>query len=78
MIEPTCVHCDATSFVHEFTLMTTDNFSVVCDAFSIVEGHILIIPKAHISCVGAFSKELFKEFMQIYDQCSLFIKKHME
>jgi diadenosine tetraphosphate (Ap4A) HIT family hydrolase len=40
----------------------------------LIEGHVLIIPKDHISCSGAFSSELFTEFTALYKKFSDFLK----
>jgi len=69
-----CPHCDPNSFALKHPLLITDNFYMVCDVHSITEGHILILPKDHISCVGAFSPELFAEFTDLYDRVSKFEK----
>ncbi len=69
-----CPHCDHTSFAMERPLLVTDTFFVVCDVHPLTEGHILIIPKEHIACVGAFSDKLFEEFLTLYRQASSFIK----
>jgi diadenosine tetraphosphate (Ap4A) HIT family hydrolase len=68
-----CLHCNPASFAFETLLETTANFFTVCDANPIVEGHVLIIPKAHISCVGGYSSELFKEFAELNEKVSHFL-----
>ena len=62
-------------FAPEHKLLETKNFNVVADDNPLVEGHILIIPKENISCVGEFSDELLTEFGQLYDQTSDFLQK---
>lgn len=47
---------------------------MVCDVHPLTEGHILIIPKDHISCTGAFSPDLFTEFSKLYDRFYDFVK----
>ena len=73
-LQKNCPHCDPKSFALKHPLITTDNFTVVCDVHPLIEGHILIIPKAHLSCVGEFSKPLFKEFLSLYQKTSKFLK----
>lgn len=73
--QPNCPHCDEASLALQHPLLVTDNFYVVCDIHPLTEGHILIIPKKHISCVGAFSPALFSEFTQLYSKFSQFILK---
>lgn len=70
-----CPHCDHASFALEKPLFVTDTFYVVCDVHPLIEGHILIIPKQHISCAGAFSKQIFTEFLSLYQQVSKFVKE---
>ena len=72
-IKEKCPHCDTTSQAFKYTLEQTDNFFVVCDANSIVEGHILIIPKEHVSCIAEYSDELFKEFLELNNKVSKFL-----
>jgi diadenosine tetraphosphate (Ap4A) HIT family hydrolase len=61
-----CVHCDLNSAALAHPLADSENFRIVCDGYPIVEGHILVIPKEHLSCTGAFSKELFIELEEQY------------
>jgi len=74
MTDPNCVHCNPRSFALEQPLLVADNFYVVCDVHPLIEGHLLIIPKDHISCAGAFSSELFTEFSALYKKFSDFLK----
>ncbi|MFZ5845012.1 MAG: HIT domain-containing protein [Patescibacteria group bacterium] len=69
-----CPHCDLQSFALEHPLFTTENFLVVCDVHPLVEGHLLIIPRKHISCVGEYSEAMFLEFKDLYSQFSYFVK----
>ncbi len=73
-IKAHCPHCDQTSTAYTYLLERTDSFSIVSDANPIIEGHILIIPKDHVSCIGGYSKKLFKEFMELDTKVSQFIK----
>jgi len=70
-----CPHCDRTSQAFASFLEETEYFFVVCDGHPIIEGHILIIPKSHISCLGEYSDELFNEFFDLYKKVSTFIEK---
>lgn len=60
-----CPHCDG-GFGLKYVLYNDNNFWVVCDVHPITEGHILIIPKDHISCMGALSYELFNKYENLY------------
>ncbi|MBI2010432.1 MAG: HIT family protein [Candidatus Chisholmbacteria bacterium] len=72
---PDCPHCNSASLALERSLKETENFRVVCDVHPLTEGHLLIIPKQHISCMGAFSKTLFVEFDKLYQLFSRFISR---
>jgi len=69
-----CPHCDKDSFALEQPLKETENFRVVCDVHPIIEGHILIIPKEHISCIGEYNSKLLKEFDDLYLEITKFLK----
>lgn len=70
----TCAHCNKNSIALNHTINESANFRVVCDMHPLTEGHLLIIPNKHISCVGAFLDDLFYEFFILYKQFSDFIK----
>jgi len=72
-IRKDCPHCRLGSFALEHPLYETKNFRIICDVHPLTEGHILIIPKLHLSCIGAFPKDLFKEFSKIYSDISNFL-----
>ena len=69
-----CPHCDQTSDAYTYLLETTQFFSVVCDYHPLLEGHLLIIPKKHLSCVGEYPEPLYQEFISLYKKYSEFIK----
>ena len=62
-------------FAPEHTLLETENFLVSADDHPLVEGHLLIIPKENISCVGEFPPKLLDEFTNLYDQTRNFVKE---
>lgn len=70
-----CPHCDFNSEAYKYLLERTANFSIVCDAHPITEGHILIIPKQHLSCIGEYPKDIYGEFMVIYQKIADFLSK---
>ncbi len=74
-IRKNCPHCNAGHVALKFVLKETENFRVVCDYNPLTEGHILIIPKAHISCVGEMDDDHFFEFKELYNHFSEFLKK---
>ena len=61
-------------FAPEHTLLETEHFRISADDHPITEGHLLIIPKENLSCVGEFSPELMEEFTTLYDQSRNFVK----
>lgn len=74
-ISEICPHCDSKSLALKHKLKQTKEFNIVCDVHPLCEGHILIIPKEHISCIGAYSESLFKEFESLYSDVSDFMNK---
>ncbi len=75
-IEKNCPHCNRESFAFKHPLEETQNFLIICDAHPLVEGHILIVPKDHYSCIGEYPDSIFKEFKEVYDRVSAFIKEN--
>lgn len=73
-IKKNCPHCNPNSFALKHPLKETGNFWVVCDVYPLIEGHILIIPKQHLSCVGEYPDNLLAEFVKLYHRCSKFLK----
>lgn len=72
-IKTNCPHCKITSQAFTYMLEETDNFYIVCDAHPLIEGHILIIPKQHISCVGEYPEALFRKFLKLNEKVSQFL-----
>jgi diadenosine tetraphosphate (Ap4A) HIT family hydrolase len=70
-----CPHCDPASEAFEDLLEETANFRVVSDHHPLCAGHILIIPKEHLSCVGEYSSEILAEFVRQYQIVSAFVLK---
>ncbi len=56
-----------------YLLEETEDFRVACDFNPLTEGHILIVPKKHISCVGEYPEDLFNKFLVVYEKVSRFI-----
>lgn len=73
-IKKDCPHCNPHSFALKHPLSKTRHFWVVCDVHPLIEGHILIIPKKHISCIGEYPEDLLKKFIKLYSKCWQFIK----
>lgn len=74
-IKANCPHCDSISQAFRYPLEETSDFYVVCDAHPLTEGHILIIPKQHTSCVGEYPEGMFKEFLKLNEKVSDFLVK---
>jgi diadenosine tetraphosphate (Ap4A) HIT family hydrolase len=72
-VRKNCPYCDTKSRAFLFALEETKNFYIVCDPNPITEGHILIIPKIHISCVGEYSRELFNDFIEADKKVRVFL-----
>jgi len=77
-IRKNCPHCHVESQAFTYILEKTKNFYIVCDSHSLIEGHILIIPKNHISCISKYSKEEFTEFINLNDKVSEFLLKEFK
>jgi diadenosine tetraphosphate (Ap4A) HIT family hydrolase len=73
-IRANCPHCNHHSFALNHVLKMTENFLVVCDGHPLTEGHILIIPKAHLSCIGEYPPNMLGEFVGLYLQTKRFIE----
>lgn len=73
MRKSSCPHCDPASFALRNVLQETKNFYIVCDVHPLTEGHILIIPKKHLSCIGELPEKLFQEFVRLYDKVAKFL-----
>jgi diadenosine tetraphosphate (Ap4A) HIT family hydrolase len=74
-IRKNCPHCDPRSHAFEYPLEDpTDDFYLLCDPNNIVEGHLLVIPKQHLSGIGEFSSALLEKFKPIHERVSEFVK----
>jgi len=73
-IKDHCPHCDPKSQALKNVIEETQHFRVVCDRYPICEGHLLIIPKKHLSCVGEYEEALFLEFSKLYNNYQQAIK----
>ena len=72
-IKKNCPHCDLSSQAFRYPLEQTKDFYLVVDSHPIVEGHILIIPKPHVSCIGAYPQQLFEDFIKLNSKVSEFL-----
>ncbi|MDA2922558.1 HIT family protein [Patescibacteria group bacterium AH-259-L07] len=70
--EKDCAHCPG-GLGLEYPLYDDNLFWVVCDVHPLIQGHILIIPKEHISTMGNLSEDAFKKYVDLYSKVKSFI-----
>lgn len=73
--EKKCRHCPGGEQLKD-PLFENEYFWVVCDFHPLAQGHILIIPKNHISCFGALEEKAFLNFVDIYEKTKKFINEN--
>ena len=71
---PGCPHCPG-GVCLKYPLFEDEYFWTGCDAHPLVEGHIEIIPKEHISCMGALDDESFARYKALYEKVLNFLDK---
>ncbi|MFH0832333.1 MAG: HIT family protein [Candidatus Aenigmatarchaeota archaeon] len=69
-----CPHCPG-GFGLKYPLFHDDYFWIVCDAHPLTEGHILVIPKAHVPCMAALDNNAFVKFRELYENVSNFLNR---
>lgn len=69
-----CPHCDPKSFALKYPLYETNNFWIVCDVHPLTEGHVLIIPKKHLSCIGEYPTEILNDYVKLHEVFTNFVK----
>jgi diadenosine tetraphosphate (Ap4A) HIT family hydrolase len=69
-----CAHCPG-GLGLKYPLYQNDLFWIVCDAHPLIEGHILIIPQEHVSCMGALADAEFNEYKRLYEKVKHFINQ---
>lgn len=70
-----CPHCDRKCWAFDYMLKESQYFCILCDANPLIEGHVLIIPKRHVSCIGEYTPQEFAEFKKLYLLISEWIHK---
>ena len=68
-----CVFCrqqDLSNILHE-----TAHFLVLADHAPVVEGHLLVLPRAHFACYGAVPAALDAEFLALKAEVSAFCQQ---
>lgn len=56
-------------------LLESRNFAVVPSLGSLVEGWVLVVPKAHFICVGALPPELFQEMQHVQRAAAVTLRR---
>lgn len=74
MINEKCPHCTGGIGLQQ-PLYQDDRFWIVCDIHPLTEGHILIIPKEHISCIGVLNDKDFNNYKKLHSKVLDFINK---
>lgn len=75
-IKKNCPHCHPASFGLVDILVESKNFYIFCDPHPLTEGHLLIIPKKHLSCIGEYSNKLMDEFIELDKLASNFLAEN--
>lgn len=70
-----CPHCDRKGWAFEHALEETEHFVLICDSHPLLEGHLLIIPKRHVSCIGEYTPAELSEFLPLYAHAKRWVKE---
>ncbi|MCK4729768.1 MAG: HIT domain-containing protein [Candidatus Aenigmarchaeota archaeon] len=73
--EEGCAHCPG-GIGLQYPLSKDKILQVVCDVHPLVQGHILIIPKEHISCMGNLPDEKFARYEELYNKVKHFVSEY--
>lgn len=71
--DPTCPFCQRSEIAH--VLRETPRFLLAADHAPLVEGHLLIIPKAHYTCYGDVPAALDDELIEMKEQVRRFFTR---
>jgi diadenosine tetraphosphate (Ap4A) HIT family hydrolase len=63
-VENNCAFCDRTQF-EERIIAETDEYYCIATLGQITGGYVLVAPKEHILCIGAFNQEQIDSFIRI-------------
>lgn len=69
-----CLHCDPSSPTFNYRLQDAGEFHVVCDAYPIAKGHLLVIPKSHLSCIGEYKAQLYEQYRALHARVAGFVR----
>ncbi|HEY4525572.1 MAG TPA: HIT domain-containing protein [Candidatus Paceibacterota bacterium] len=75
-IRKNCFFCDPGTSAYKFLIEERKSFRILCDANPLREGHIIIVAKEHLSCMGSFPGEIFEEFTEIFGEVRGFVEKN--
>lgn len=67
-----CVFCEPEAL--EVVLTETPHFLLLADHAPLVEGHLLIVPRAHLACYGALPEALEAEFLALKRRVAGFLR----
>ncbi len=70
-----CAFCQR-STIASYILKETQNFYLVTDHAPLVEGHVLIVPKAHYACYGAVPATLDQELFALRSEVQHFFERY--
>lgn len=68
-----CTFCVRQSLQHILT--ESQSFFLLADHAPLIEGHILLVPKAHYSCYGALAPALETEFLRMKARAAAFLSQ---
>lgn len=69
-----CPFCEPTHLAYTYLLTETKHFRVVADYNPLAEGHLLIIPKRHVACVGRYDAEEYAECTELSTRIRAFVR----
>ena len=69
-----CINCPGGAALKR-SLLETDDHWAVCDAKPLIEGHIEVISKEHISCMGTLDDQTFSKYAELYQKVMAFMNK---
>ncbi len=62
-----CVFCQTDNIKRDI-LLESENFFVKVGVGILAPGHVMIIPKMHLTCFGELPQQLMKEFLSLKDE----------
>lgn len=68
------IFCQIKTKLKDQIINQTKNFYVLHDGCPLLEGHLLIIPKKHIDCFLTLEKKLKKEFYELKNKTTIFLR----